>query len=147
MPNTYSEQLQGIGERYCGINMQSLAKHGTVENRYHGGTLSADKIIHWARLWERIVNMALSANASDEADVLSEVPNSKNRLDMLLALLELPESTCNYIRERHTAFMGSDARHSIAYITKKNAAKAARAAAKKPEPAVYDSVYDDSRTS
>lgn len=126
MPRTFREQLNGITDRYCGINMQALGKHGTIENRYHGGTLNADKIIHWARLWERCVNVALSDNATVEADALAEVPNSKSRLDMLLALTELPDATCNYLRERYAAFLGSDARHAIAYINGKAKKRAAR---------------------
>ncbi len=115
-PETLREVVKSIGERYCGINLRALEAHGTIECRYHGGTVNADKIIHWARLWERVVDTALSDVASYEADALAEVVNGKNRLEMLLALLGLPEDTCTYFMSRHSAFMGSDARHTIKYV-------------------------------
>lgn len=124
-PSTLKELLEGVSQRYCGINLKALDSHGTIECRYHGGTVNGDKIVHWARLFERIVDTALSGAAEHEADALAEVVNGKNRLDMLLALLALPESTEKYLKERHSAFTGSDARHAIAYINNKMSRRAA----------------------
>jgi hypothetical protein len=123
-PNTLLEVIRATSERYCGINLKALEAHGTIEFRYHGGTVQSDKIIHWARLCERVVNVALSNKAASEADALIEVVNGKNRLEMLIALLGLPEDTAKYLMGRHSAFMGSDARHAIKYITDKKRAAA-----------------------
>lgn len=120
-PNKYSDLMDGIRDRYCGINMRALEAHGTIENRYHGGTVDASKIIHWARLWERCVDVAMSRYAGQEADALCEVVNGKNRLEMLLALCNVPESTEQYMMQRYTKFMGSDARHTISYVKAKKA--------------------------
>lgn len=124
-PATYSELLEGISQRYCGINLQALSKHGTIENRYHGGTTNATKIIHWARLWEACVRFVCTQghNVSPEADTLSEVVNGKNRLEMLCALLDIPDDTQKYLLTRYTANLGSDAKHAISYINRKLAAQ------------------------
>ncbi len=124
-PSTTKELIHGVSGRYCGINIEALSAHGTIENRYHGGTIDAEKIIHWARLWERCVNVALSSSANTEADALAEVCNGKNRLEMLLALTGVPESTEKYMLARYTRFMGSDARHAISYIKNKKARRVA----------------------
>ncbi len=119
-PATYRDLMSGLNDRYCGINLRALEKHGTIENRYHGGTVNAQKIIHWARLWEATVRFAIAGkNIANETDALAEVVNGKNRLEMLCALLEIPDDTTAYLLGRHTAFMGSDARHAISYINKK----------------------------
>jgi hypothetical protein len=47
------ERLDGIGDpntRYKGLNMQALKKHGTLEFRYHSGTLNYEKIARWVKL-------------------------------------------------------------------------------------------------
>ncbi len=123
-PDTMRDIVNGVSTRYCGVNFRALDQHGTIENRYHGGSTNATKIIHWARLWERCVDLALSNHAQAEADNLAEVLNGKNRLEMLCALLDLPEDTSKYLMGRYTAFMGSDARHAIAYINGKKKRRA-----------------------
>lgn len=119
LPETLTEMLQGISGRYCGINMASLYAHGTIENRYHSGTVNGMKMLHWARMWARCIDVAVSKDAESEADALSETINSKNRLEMFVALLNLPEDTQKYLLERHKAFAGSDARRSISYVANK----------------------------
>jgi len=41
--------------RYYGINLASIRKHGTLEFRYHAGTLNPEKMINWIKLLLRIV--------------------------------------------------------------------------------------------
>ncbi len=118
-PATLREIQQGIVDRYAGINLIALQRHGTIECRYHQGSLNAQKIIHWARLFEGIVNAALQQDAGTEADALADIPNTSDRLQMLCAHLNLPASTTAYLAERHTAFMASDARRRARYITTK----------------------------
>lgn len=119
-PDTLKELTDRTIERYCGINLLSLQQHGTIECRYHSGTINATKIIHWARLWERCVDMALSPrDANAEADALSEVLNGKNRLQMLCAMLNLPDDTTAYLMARYKAFLNSDSNHCAKYIKNK----------------------------
>lgn len=121
MPRTLREVYARVSDRYCGINMQALAKHGTLENRYHSGSINGEKIVHWARMWARCVDVALSHEAIREADALCEMVNSKSRMDMFLALLALPDDTEAYLRERVAAFGASDGKHAATYIKNKKA--------------------------
>ncbi len=134
-PATLKEVMQGMGDRYCGINFRALEKYGTLENRYHQGTTNSEKIIHWSRLWEGCVRFALtSSNVDAETDTLLEVANTEARLEMLCALLDLPASTTEHMQTRFKSFKASDARLTIRYV---EAARArARARAKREAVAV-----------
>lgn len=118
-PRTLREMYDGIVDRYCGINLNALKEHGTIENRYHNGTVDADKIIHWARMWARVVDIAISESAESEADSLLDVVSQKSRTDMFFALLALPERTEKHLRSRIRAFSGQDADRVKTYITGK----------------------------
>ena len=118
-PSTLREMYRGIVDRYCGINLNALKAHGTIENRYHNATVDADKIIHWARLWARVVEIAISDNAETEADALADVVSQKSRTDMFFALCALPAATEKHLRSRIRAFSGQDADRVKTYITGK----------------------------
>ncbi len=121
-PNRFSAVIEGMGDRYCGINFRALEKYGTLENRYHQGTTNAEKIIHWARLWEACVRFALTnTNVTSETDTLLEVANTEHRLEMLCALLDLPQSTTEHLQARFKSFKASDARLTIRYCEKQRA--------------------------
>lgn len=122
VPKTVRDMYEGITERYCGVNLSALSRHGTIECRYHNGTTDADKIIHWARMWARIVDVAVSDNAELEADAMLNVVSQKSRTDMLLALLDLPEDTEKHLRARIRSFSGSDAASVKSYIQAKKPA-------------------------
>ncbi len=44
------------GDRYISLNLTSLNDLGTIENRMHHGTVSAKKIISWAKMNEKLMN-------------------------------------------------------------------------------------------
>ena len=45
-------------DRYCGLNFQSMFKHGTVEFRYGAPTLSFEKLSNWIVFTQAFVNMS-----------------------------------------------------------------------------------------
>lgn len=49
----------GGSARYRAINLESMARHGTVEFRAHSGTVDADKMIAWASLCIGLVRRAM----------------------------------------------------------------------------------------
>ncbi len=53
--------------RYCGVNLNSLRKHGTLEIRYHGGCVSATPALHWVKLHQAIIDTAVKEASSLEA--------------------------------------------------------------------------------
>jgi hypothetical protein len=78
------------GERYYALNMHSFFHRGTVEARHHHGTVKADKIIGWARVWIGLLDAA--AKLSDarlekyitDAEADTEKPASVSLLKRLL---------------------------------------------------------------
>lgn len=53
-------QSNGRGGRYRGCNFLAQAKHGTIEFRYHAGTLNVEKATKWAALCAALVEAALT---------------------------------------------------------------------------------------
>lgn len=124
VPSTLAEMYRGIADRYCGINFRSVEVHGTIENRYHSGTTNAQKIIHWARTWARMVDVAMTISDED-IDVLQETVSDKARREMLLALLALPADTERYLHARIKEFANSDNRKVATFIRNKKQLTAA----------------------
>ena len=56
--------------RYRAVNLQSYARHGTVEFRQHSGTVNADKIINWIKITQAVVTKAKNVLAENK-DILS----------------------------------------------------------------------------
>ena len=49
-----------VNDRYYGTNLCALQKYGTIEFRYHSGTVDAEKIIAWVRILNAIVSCVRS---------------------------------------------------------------------------------------
>lgn len=66
--NQYCQSLRNHTDlpstRYTKVNYQSFVKYGTIEVRHHQGSLNADKIIHWIRLTQRVIERAGSYSRS-----------------------------------------------------------------------------------
>lgn len=46
-------------ERYWKVNLQSLARHGTIEVRHHAGTIDPDAIVNWVRFLDAFTRVAM----------------------------------------------------------------------------------------
>lgn len=71
--------------RYFKLNAGSYQRHGTVEFRQHGGTINFEKISHWIRICDAIVNCSRTG-------LVTEL----NKF--------LPEDQKRYIKERKQTF-------------------------------------------
>jgi hypothetical protein len=79
------------GSRYAFVNMQSLAKYGTLEIRGHSGTTDAQKIAHWIDLCRAIMSTkTIKANVGS--------------LDVVLHLANVSETLKAYCLERRAKF-------------------------------------------
>jgi len=62
--------------KYLGVNVRGLVEgYGTVEVRFHSGTVNAGKILQWISLWMRIVDAARRGGCP--GDPLRERPPSR----------------------------------------------------------------------
>jgi hypothetical protein len=88
-------------DRYYSLNGDAFTKYGTVENRMHGGTLDAAKVLSWLSLNRSILALA----KSDET-----LPNDELGVAELLRLLvekaELSPVHAAYLTYRAEAFRG-----------------------------------------
>ena len=48
-----------MGSRYFKVNLESWARHGTVEFRQHGGTVESTKIIAWVKFLQSFVQASM----------------------------------------------------------------------------------------
>lgn len=55
-----------MSDRFHKLNLNSFARHGTVEFRHHAGTVNADKVTAWVQFTQRMVERAKrKVNAAD----------------------------------------------------------------------------------
>lgn len=90
--------LQIQAGRYHAINLQSLAKHGTVEIRCHQGTADNHTIISWMRYIAALSDYAKENgnNAILLGDIFKRAMKDENIID----LLQLPNSTKEKMNKR-----------------------------------------------
>lgn len=87
--------------RYFGLNLTAYSKHGTIEFRYHSGTISAHKIINWVVFCLSLVEYA---KRKKPPMLLSQYPVNSESLSVLLTLLKLPEEQKVYWKARQEGF-------------------------------------------
>jgi len=93
-------------ERYAGINIQSLERHGTIECRYHSGTINAVKIQQWCAFFAAIVEIAVGQSAQQVASSLLRKPEPQEKLETLLneingTLRDSPRVNVEYFIKRY----------------------------------------------
>jgi len=71
--NSYTPNTLQRG-RYCGLNLKNIWTRGSVEFRYHQGTLNFDKIWSWVVLTQAIINVTEVAKSVS----FKSVPFSKD---------------------------------------------------------------------
>lgn len=108
------EYLEGVN-RYRGFNLQSVAKHGTIEFRYHSGTTNYEKVHQWINLCLRIVEY--------QKDIFWDRSrkfriDSENNWKLFYSTLQLNESQIAYWNERRAKF--SPAKQELCEVTEGN---------------------------
>jgi len=93
----------GCGTRYYGINFASLYEHGTLEIRYHEGTINADNILHWIALHSAIVDLVMEGKIDEDTIAkyagITDVKDLYTTLKTVLVKKILNE-TVEYLDER-----------------------------------------------
>lgn len=94
--------------RYRGINFHPFWKEGHMEVRYHTGTLRPEKILEWANLHARIVDVSANMKVNKETiEYLKDACNSNSltlKTDRFFSLLSLPSKSKGYFLARQMEF-------------------------------------------
>lgn len=113
--------------RYHGINMHSLFANGHIEVRYHSGTTNPKKILHWAALHTRIIDLCggLTGKTVDVEKIISSglTPLGRSRslsvlTNQLFDLLALSEDTKKYLLQRQKKFKDMPKSTEVEFIEK-----------------------------
>lgn len=80
------------GSRYSFVNLHAYSKYKTIEVRGHSGTISAEKILNWIAICERI--MATDNGNTKEINTIAD----------LVALYSFDEKVSAYMKSRYEAF-------------------------------------------
>lgn len=115
IPRANEKPSAGIDkERYVFINMKSYRRFETIEVRGHSGTLSADKILNWTALCEKIMTTRIR-HKSDTGEIRNPLELVKiYKLDKALAeYVHTRFEKCNTTREREM-FAAPVARPTVA---------------------------------
>lgn len=75
--------------RYHGLNLHSIFNRGTVEYRYHSGTLSPEKIINWTNFLLHATEYALNNYDNDKIVSLMKQKDNKKKFDRMCKLLKI----------------------------------------------------------
>lgn len=98
--------------RYHGINFHALLKHGTIEIRYHSGTIEATKILHWTALHQRILDLSADLDNArfnlDRLEKANMVVNIEQKANLFFKKLGLEAATERYFRARIKEFGEED---------------------------------------
>ena len=85
--------------RYQSLNLDSYARHGTVEFRLHHGTLNGKKIQAWAEFCESLATYS-TAGGILSSGTGNRLNDAKDLLDILALHNALKESTAIYLKGR-----------------------------------------------
>jgi hypothetical protein len=91
--------------RYCGINLHSLFYRGSIEIRYHSGSIDYQKIKNWIRLNQAIIDYVVKRYRESEIIGLIKRPERYNVAE-IAKVLRLPPDLVEYINERILNFKG-----------------------------------------
>lgn len=96
----FEEARREVGsERYCGINLQALAKYNTIEIRIHSGSTNFEKISNWVTILMNIVNMK------------ERVEAAANKAETFCTYYGLKPEMVEYINKRIALFRDKSGQH------------------------------------
>lgn len=101
------------GTRY-GINFGSIYYRGTIEIRYHEGTLDAERLIHWMALHSAMVDTAMNGELTEQQILkYTDITDVKKLFTALLELLssKLDPITITYTQKRFKGYKKYNPKH------------------------------------
>ena len=95
--------------RYCGMNMHSRIINGSVEFRYHSGTINQDKILNWTKICTAIVDTGIEiskggVSAYRSAEILDILINRDLTYEEFFKYLRLDSDVREYVDQRMAKF-------------------------------------------
>ena len=103
---TYSEIRNINGTRYNSLNLDSYARHRTVEVRLHHGTLNGSKITAWAEFCDSLAQYSKSQGILNSNLADTRLNRIDGILDTLTAEGGLAPATNSYLKERARQLAG-----------------------------------------
>lgn len=108
------------GERYYGLNVHSLFFRGTIELRYHSGTLNPDKILKWVAINLRIFEWVMKSYDEETIKKLYDMETGYEKFRFFIKTFNLSNELANYMEKRTNLF-------NVNWEVKFNKGKIARA--------------------
>lgn len=99
----YKKKQKYDDSRYYGLNLHSLFYRGTIEIRYHHGTLNCEKILNWINLHAKMIDWAIKKNYCYVADLCRMSMRSNDimkSVELFANSLELSQEEKAYIINR-----------------------------------------------
>lgn len=90
--------------RYHGFNLHSLFKHGTLELRYHHGTLNAIKIRNWVNMHLTILDWVINNYKKSVVNAIYFADNIEGRVRILMRHTKMPKELRRYINRSIVKF-------------------------------------------
>jgi len=87
--------------RYYGLNLHSLfMDRGTIEIRYHSGTINTEKILRWIEIHQKIIIYLSKSALAGKVGNLSSVYDVRKKTKALSEIIGLSNNTRDYIISR-----------------------------------------------
>lgn len=90
--------------RHCGLNLHSTMYRGTVEIRYHAGTIDSIKILKWIYVLLKIINYATLKYNNKEVIALFSQPTSQKKLEKFFKIFGIRKDIRVYMEKRIQKF-------------------------------------------
>ena len=89
------ERRNNVNQRRFAMNIHSFLYRGTIECRLLNGSINAEEIVKWGRLWLYIVDFGLNVNM-DKLDIISSMPD----YEAMINVINNDQEIKNFIDER-----------------------------------------------
>ncbi len=90
--------------RYYGLNIHSIFYRGTIELRYHSGTVEDYKIINWVNITSRMIEYAINRYKQSEVEWFYNTETSYEKFKRFTHLMDFPSSLKDYMQNRINKF-------------------------------------------
>lgn len=88
------------GSRYHGLNLHSIFYRGTVEFRYHSGSLNERKILNWVNFLLHATEYASKRYKYREVLALLKMKNHKRKFEYMVKIFKIDRKTAEYMKYR-----------------------------------------------
>lgn len=90
--------------RYYGLNIHSIFYRGTIELRYHSGTVEDYKILRWIEIASRIIDYSINHYKEKEVKELFDLETGYEKWKKFKTLFKLPNDVIKYMDGRLRKF-------------------------------------------